>query len=325
MQDNQEYSLTPEEVARQLQITKNTVYELVKRGELPAFRIGRKLRFDQHDVDKYKQTGKISESAALKNPPPPSLSSLAAYSGAEKRTELVICGQDIILDILARHLERYGGGFKVWRNQVGSFDGLMALYHNSADLAAVHLWDGDTGEYNSAFVRYLLPGISAVLINLAMRMQGFYVKTGNPKNIRDWNDLTRPDIRFVNREKGSGTRILLDEKFSCLGYNRLQIQGYDHEELSHLAIASAVARGEADVGLGNQKAALQVREIDFIPLQSERYDLVIKQDDFASDWCRAVLQIINSKEFKDELQGLGDYDLSETGLLKHVTRGRATM
>jgi putative molybdopterin biosynthesis protein len=180
-------------------------------------------------------------------------------------------------------------------------------------MAAVHLWDSDSGNYNVAFVRHLLPGISAILINLAMRMQGFYVKANNPKNIKNWNDLIRPEIQFVNREKGSGTRVLLDEKFRQLGYDRFLIQGYEREELSHLAVASAVARGEADVGLGNQKAAMQVREIEFIPLQRERYDLVIKKEDWSTAWYKAVINIINSNEYINELKGLGDYDLSETG------------
>lgn len=314
MQENLMYSLTPEEVARQLQITKNTVYELVKRGDLPAFRIGRKLRFDQQDVDMYKQIGKIVKNDSPNNTLQPSAkNTAAAFIGIEKRQELVICGQDIILDILARHLERHTGGLKVWRNQIGSFDGLLALYHNTADMAAVHLWDGDSGKYNIAFVRHLLPGTPAVLINLAMRMQGFYVKAGNPKNVRDWDDLIRPEIRFINREKGSGTRVLLDEKFRRLGYDRFKIQGYEREELSHLAVASAVARGEADAGLGNQKAAMQVREIEFIPLQRERYDLVIKKEACGTAWYKAVMQIINANEFVEEIKGLGDYDLGETG------------
>lgn len=314
MHTHQDNSLTPQEVAQQLQITKNTVYELVKRGDLPAFRIGRKLRFDQHDVDMYKQTGKFTQPSGPVNQTQPTVKGTCfSYAGAERRQELVICGQDIILDILARHMERYSGGLKILRNQIGSFDGLMALYHNRADMAAVHLWDGDSGTYNVASVRRLLPGIPVVLVHLAMRMQGFYVKKGNPKNIQDWTDLVRPEIRFINREKGSGTRILLDEKFRSLGYDRLQIQGYTQEEFSHLAVASAVARGEADVGLGNQKAAMQVREIEFIPLQSERYDLVVKQEDCYTDWYKTVLQIINSSEFADELKGLGDYDLHETG------------
>ncbi len=314
MNANQDYSLTPQEVAQQLQITKNTVYELVKRGDLPAFRIGRKLRFDQHDVDMYKQTGKQAQSPGPVNPPHTSAKdNRFAYAVADRRQELVICGQDIILDILARHLERYAGGMKILRNQIGSFDGLMALYHNHADMAAVHLWDGVSDSYNVASVRHMLPGIPVVLIHLGMRMQGFYVKAGNPKNIQNWADLIRPEIRFINREKGSGTRVLLDEKFRSLGYDRWQIQGYEQEEFSHLAVASAVARGDADVGLGNQKAAMQVREIEFVPLQRERYDLVVKQEDCHTAWYRAILQIINSSEYADELKGLGDYDLHETG------------
>lgn len=319
MPDMQNYSLTPEEVAQQLHITKNTVYELVKRGELAAFRIGRKLRFDQQDVDMYKQTGKIAENANLVNPSPPWVQSGADNAnGTEKRQEVVICGQDIILDILARHLERQIGNIRVWRDQVGSFDGLLSLYRNTSDIAAIHLWDSDSGQYNITFVRYLLPGVPVILINLAMRMQGFYVKSGNPKNIRDWNDLIRPEVCFVNREEGSGTRILLDEKLRSMGYDHFQIQGYERKEYTHLAVASAVARGEADVGLGNQKAAMQVRDIEFIPLQSERYDLVIRQEAYNNAWYHNVIQIINSKAFREEISGLGDYDLRETGQIIEV-------
>lgn len=315
----QNNTLTPEEVARILQITRNTVYELVKRGELPAFRIGRKLRFDPQDVDLYKQQGKKIENANITFPvrqivqnfEPAAISSLVGQ-------ELVICGQDIILDILARHLERYCSGLKVWRNHVGSFDGLAALYQNKANLAGVHLWDGDTGVYNIAYVRRLLPSIPALIVNLAGRMQGFYVKEGNPKNIKDWADLIRPDVRFINREKGCGTRVLLDEKYRHLGLDRLAIQGYEWEEFSHLAVASAVARGQADVALGNQKASLQVRGIEFIPLQAERYDLVMKQEDRDKVWYKTILQILSSQTFLDELAGLGDYDLSETGQINYV-------
>lgn len=310
----QNHSLNPEEVARILQITRNTVYELVKRGELSAFRVGRKLRFDPQDVELYKQQGKKMENANMVLPArqavssfePPVVSNLAGQ-------ELVICGQDIILDILARHLERHCGGLKVWRNHVGSFDGLTALYQNNANMVGIHLWDGDTGIYNIAYVRRLLPSVPAVIINLAGRMQGFYVKEGNPKHITEWTDLIRPDVQFINREKGCGTRILLDEKYRHLGLDRLLIQGYNLEEYSHLAVASAVARGDADVALGNQKASLQVRGIEFIPLQAERYDLVMKLEDRDQPWYKTILQILSSATFLDELSGLGDYDLSETG------------
>lgn len=309
-------SLTPEEVARILQITRNTVYELVKRGELPAFRVGRKIRFDPRDVDAYRQKGKKSGSGLVS----PGLSSISPMPAGEAMTgqELVICGQDLMLDILARYLERCCSGLKVWRNHVGSFDGLISLYQNKANVAGVHLWDGDTGIYNLAYVRRLIPGIPAVTVHLAGRMQGFYVKAGNPQNIKDWTDLTRADIRFINREKGCGTRVLLDEQFRRMGLDRLSIQGYVNEEYSHLAVASAVARGEADVAIGNQKASMQVRGIEFIPLQAERYDLVMKKEDADTAWYRAIMQIVSSRAFQDEVYGLGDYDLSDTGQVLQV-------
>ncbi|BAF58855.1 Periplasmic molybdate-binding protein/domain [Pelotomaculum thermopropionicum SI] len=309
-----ETSLTPEEVAGILKIAKNTVYELIKRGELPAYRIGRKIRIDLQDVENYKKQGKKTEHLPETTPAgritagtKPSIEGQTAFSG------LVICGQDVLLDILTRHLERHPNGTRAFRHYVGSFSGLLALYQEKADMSAVHLWDGDTGVYNIPYVRRLLPGIPAVIIHLACRMQGFYALKGNPKGIKQWQDLTRPDISFINREKGCGTRVLLDEKLRVLGIDRRQINGYKREENSHLAIASAVARGEADTGLGIEKAALQVRGIEFVPLHKERYELVIKKEDLEKPHFQAVIEILQSEEFKRELQGLGDYDLTETG------------
>lgn len=319
MQERDELSLTPVEVAEILKITRNTVYELVKRGELSAFRVGRKLRIDRRDVDIYKQKGKKMENASGSLSGRQVVGLFAADDeGVLTDQQLVICGQDILLDILARHLERYSGAPKVWRQHVGSFDGLAALYRDKANMAAIHLWDADTGTYNIPYVRRLLPGIPAVVINLAVRWQGFYVLAGNPKNITNWSDLIRSDIRIINREKGCGSRVLLDEKIRQLGLDRLGIEGYSKEEFSHLAVASAVARGEADVALGNQKASMQVRGIEFIPLQAERYDLIMKKEDAHKAWYKATLELISSKAFLDELQGLGDYELTQTGQLIEI-------
>lgn len=320
MKDKADRSLTPEEVAQILKITRNTVYEMVKRGELPAYRIGRKIRIDPQDVETYKQQGKRIEGFS---PAPASLTvDKSPKTGREVRgssdESVIICGQDISLDILTRYLERHSSGVSSWRNYVGSFEGLHALYNDEAHMTAAHLWDGDSGQYNVPYIRHLLPGIPIVLVHLARRMQGFYVQKGNPKNISTWSDLARPDVQFVNREKGSGTRVLLDEQFRVQGLNRLDINGYQKEELSHLAVASAVARGEADVGLGNQKASLQVRDIDFIPMHEECYDLVMRKEDWGQPWFQAVLDTIQSNEFQEELRGLGDYNLSDTGIITEV-------
>lgn len=312
-----ETTLTPEEVANILKITKYTVYEMVKRGELPAYRVGNKIRIDAGDLEAYRQNRKQPEHRSAEFPNssktiPPATPVMAADPG-NTASSLVICGQDPILDILGRHLEGHPQGCRVLRQQTGSFAGLLALYQNRADMAAVHLWDGDSGTYNKPFVRRLVPGIPTIMVHLANRMQGFLVAAGNPRKFYTWDDLSRPDITLVNREPGSGTRVLLDEQLFRRGIDRLQICGYEHEELSHLAVASVIARGTADVGLGHEKAALQVRGIEFIPLQQESYDLVIKKEALSRPQIQAALEIMASPAFQNELQGLGDYDLKDCG------------
>lgn len=318
----EEISLTPEEVARILKIARNTVYELIKRGELPAYRVGRKFRVDLKDVETYKRQGKRTKLAPESASPPCRTLPLQAKTPLMEENHpsqgLLICGQDVLLDILARHLEKHPKGVRAFRHHGGSFTGLLSLYQGRAHMAAVHLWDGDSGIYNIPFVRRLMPGIPAVIVHLACRMQGFYVAGGNPKKIKDWHELTRRDVRFINREKGCGTRVLLDEKLRLLGIDRRLINGYDKEDYSHLAVASAVARGDADAGLGSEKASMQVRGIDFIPLHKERYELVIKKEDFEKPQFQTVIEIIQSGEFKAELRGLGDYDLTETGKIAGV-------
>lgn len=314
----EETSLTPEEVAGILKIAKNTVYELVKRGDLKAYRVGRKIRIDLEDVEAYKIKGKNLDLIPPDTPLTVNISSPQSLISFEEEFakpdhRLVICGQDVVLDILAKYLEHHPNGTRALRHQVGSAAGLLALYQGKAHMASAHLWNGDSGIYNITYVRHLLFGIPAIIVHMTCRMIGFYVAKGNPKEIKSWRDLTRPDLTFINREKGCGTRVLLDEQFRRLEVDRRMIKGYEREEHSHLAVASVVARGEADVGLGNEKAPLQVRGIEFIPLQKERYELVMKKEDMDKPQFQAVIEILQSRQFKAELQGLGDYDLTETG------------
>ncbi|MGS0765860.1 substrate-binding domain-containing protein [Syntrophomonas curvata] len=313
-------SLTAEEVAKILKISKYTVYEMVKRGDLPAYRVGKKIRIDINDLEGYIRQGKAREQTSPGQSyspfaPPAFTAETPLLTGEPgvKVPGLVICGQDICLDILGRRLEYQPFGIRAYRQYVGSFAGLLAMYQDRADITAVHLWDGDSDTYNIPFVRRLLPGIPAVIVHLACRMAGFYVARGNPHQIKQWEDLAKPEIRFVNREAGAGTRVLVDEHLRLLGMERRLIQGYENLEFSHLAVASTVSRGIADVGVGNKKASLQVPDIEFVPLHKERYELVIKKEDFELPPFQAVLTTLNSEAFKTELMGLGDYDLTETG------------
>ncbi|SHI61790.1 helix-turn-helix transcriptional regulator [Propionispora hippei] len=299
---------TPEEVAKILKISRFTVYEMIKRGDLTAYRIGRKVRVEAPDLEIYINKSKGLPVAAPAKTYPPDVP-FAAHDG------LILCGQDIILDILTKHLEREMPHIQFLRKYIGSVDGLLSLYRGTANAVTAHLWDSDTDSYNLPYVRHLLPGHRTLIINLVHRMEGFYVAKGNPKQINTWQDLARTGIRFVNREHGAGARVLLDEQLRLAGIEHAAITGYSHEELSHLAVASCVGRGEADVGLGIEKAALQVLTVDFIPLKKERYDLVIRKEDMAKPQFQTLLSILRSKSFHNELAGMGGYDISQTGTI----------
>jgi putative molybdopterin biosynthesis protein len=306
-----EGSLTAVEVADLLKITKNTVYELVKRGELPGYKVGKKLRIDKEDVKNYINSQKIIKNN--KQLKPLNEENINNIKQVENSSDIIISGQDVILDVLAENIREKVSDIRVLRSNVGSYASLYDLYHDKISISSVHLWDGDTNEYNTAFVRKMLPGISCLLINLAYRNVGFYVAKGNPHKIKTWSDLLNPIISMINREKGSGIRILLDEKLRLNNIDREQINGYNLEKQSHSAVARSIARGEGDVGIGNEKTAKQMEGIDFIPIQEERYDLVIRESDLKYPIYKLILNTIQSKEFKTEIESMGGYDLKDIG------------
>lgn len=302
-----EISYTPEEVAKILKVTRYTVYEMIKRGDLVAYRIGRNMRIDSTELENYKKKFQGKKLIG------PVFTKFQPESSPDYNNGLILSGQEGVLDILTRHLERRVPNVRFLRHYAGSMEGLVALYNRTANLATAHLWDGDSDEYNIPYVRRLLPGQRAVIVNLVYRMIGFYVAPRNPKQIKEWSDLIRSDIRFINRERGSGARVLLDEKLRQLDIDPRQIIGYEKEEMSHLAVASSVARDEADVGLGTEQAAMQAKNIDFIPLQKERYDIVLLKQDLGKSYFQEIISILRSKAFQNEVAGLGGYDISKMG------------
>lgn len=324
---NLKSSLTPLEVSELLKITKNTVYELIKRGELPSYKIGKKIRIDMHDVEEYINNQKSNSKPSINrniinNSLNNNISNITTNNislNNPTNSEIIISGQDILLDVLARYIEEILPDYTILRSYKGSYNGLYDLYNNKVSIASCHLWDGDTDSYNFDYVKRLLPGTPCILVNLAYRLQGFYVAKGNPLNINSFEDLTNKNIKFINREKGSGVRVLLDEKLRLLNIDPNSINGYYNEENSHLAVASTVGRGDANVGLGNKKASMQVETIDFIPLQTERYDLIIKKSDLNNPIYQNILSILSSEKFKNELYGIGGYDLKDLGKIMATT------
>lgn len=331
----QETSYTTEEIAKLLKVSKLTVYDLIKKGELAAYRVGKQMRVDASDLEGYKQRSKgghhAAVAAALPHEPAISVGKLIAQpaeaeaqpviappapgpaNSAPRTQPIVITGQDISLDILAKHLEGRTAGARPLRSYIGSLDGLISLYRGESDIVSTHLIDGDTGEYNLPYIRKLLVGIPCIVINLLSRQAGLYVQRGNPRRIRGWADLGKPGVKLVNRETGSGARVLLDEQLRLHRLSPDRLLGYDRIENNHIGVAGAVAGGEADVGVGIEKAAAIVGAVDFIPLVQERYDLVMLKKKGSEAWIDAAVGIIRSEAYQSELRAISGYDLSLTG------------
>jgi len=225
---------------------------------------------------------------------------------------IVTGSNDLILDILRNELQDNFPNYRLVSFNVGSMGGLIALKQNRTHLATAHLLDPESGEYNFPYLKRILPQKELMVVNLAYREQGMMVKKGNPKNIKELLDLTREDVKFINRQKGSGTRILLDYLLKNKGINPLDIQGYFQEEYTHLMIASAVAEGNVDVGMGILSAA-KTFGLDFIPIAKERYDIIIPKEYYSSLKIQRLLNIIRSDKFKKKALSLGGYDLSQGG------------
>lgn len=199
----------------------------------------------------------------------------------------------------------------------GSLGGLLALANDQADIAGAHLWDAETGTYNEAYVRRFFPGQRMALVTLARRRLGLIVSPGNPLGIEGLADLIRPGLRFVNRNPGSGTRVWLDAMLQHSGIPAQRIQGYDHELMTHLAVAQTVAQQQADVGLGLEAAALTYG-LDFGLLAHERYDLVMPEFVFQRAEGQALVSALSLPTIRQVIQDMGGYDTDLTGSLLWV-------
>ncbi|CAA7601089.1 Probable molybdopterin binding domain protein [Acididesulfobacillus acetoxydans] len=232
----------------------------------------------------------------------------------EELEETLICigSHDLTLDLMDSYLKMNGRHGALASAHVGSLAGLMALRKGEAHLAGVHLLDPESGEYNRPYLERLLPQRRIALVNLVYRTQGLLVARGNPLKLRTLADLADGRLRFVNRQGGSGTRVLLDYLLAQEGVDKQQILGYDREEFTHLGVAVAIASGSADAGLGIQSAALSLG-LDFIPIGEERYDLAIPQEYLADRRIEMLLEVIASPDFQAEVRAMGGYDLRDAG------------
>jgi putative molybdopterin biosynthesis protein len=288
---------TPDEIARQFKISKHTVYELIKRGELRAFKVGNKMRIEESEVDRFKNVN----------------SPFSTKSEISPAYPIHLAGShDFLIEHLIKYVTMQAGFLNVQPTYIGSLEGLMMLYRGNCDAAAIHLLDPSSGEYNMPFIKLFFVHEPITVMRLATREQGLIVPKGNPKKILSIKDLTRSDITMVNRQKGSGTRFLLDSILKKEEISPLSIRGYQNEEWTHLSTASHVSKGTADAALGIRSAAYQL-DLDFIPIKNEQFDIVFRWTKKNQDSLQHLLDVIQLTTFKENVRGLEGYDTTELG------------
>lgn len=234
-----------------------------------------------------------------------------------QNTLVSIGSHDLVMDLLANELQGRGSGIALSSAHTGSMGGLIALRQGECHLAPVHLLDEETGTYNRGVVRSYFPGKTMALIKLVKRSQGLMLQPGNPKKICSIQDLNRQDVSMVNRQKGAGTRILLDYYLKRDGIDPLQIQGYHREMTTHMAVAVAVKSGSADCGMGVASAAAAM-DLDFLHLDWEDYDLLCDAETLETEAVKELLAVIRHPEFHQMVQSMGGYDLADAGSVELI-------
>jgi putative molybdopterin biosynthesis protein len=291
---------TPDEIASMLKISKHTVYEMIKRGDLSAFKVGNKMRVEESEFIRFKESAKA-----------PANYQAEVKSGAQQTLKLA-GSHDFLVEQLVKYTASEGTGLAITPSYIGSLEGLMMLYRGSADIAAIHLLDPVSQQYNLPFIRQLFVHEPISVLRLASREQGLIVAKGNPKNISGIKDLKRKDIRIVNRQKGAGTRFLLDSFLADEGIQPADVSGYENEEWNHLGAAAHISRGTADAAFGIRFAASQLG-LDFIPLTKEQFDLVLRWTPENKAALQHLIDLIHFTSFKDSIMELDGYDAEDFG------------
>lgn len=233
------------------------------------------------------------------------------------RTIVAIGSHDLTLDLLAQFLAAQGRGLRLMSANVGSLGGLVALRRGEAHLGGCHLLDPETGAYNVSYVRRYLPGQEVALVTLVGREQGWIVPPGNPKKLQGWQDAARPDVQIVNRQRGAGTRVLLDYELAQRSIAPAQVRGYEREEYTHLTVAAAVASGTADAGLGI-RAAARALALDFVPLAQELYQLVLPKAHYQADLLQPLLALLHDGRFRQAVAEMPGYDVAAMGQVQLI-------
>ena len=296
-----EEMMNTKEVAKYLGIHEKQVYALIKSKKIPATRVTGKWVFPKKLIDEW-----IDSDAKT------GLEQARKKSRGIEGALLASGSNDPILDMLHSYMKKSYPEFYIFSANTGSTDGLKALNLGYTDIAWSHLLDPKSGEYNIPFLSNYLPNVKPVVVNLFHRDLGFVVPPKNPFRIRGFEELTQKGVRLINRQKGSGTRVLLDHHLKRLQIPTSKIQGYEREVYTHFEVGLAILSKEADVGIATI-AVSKLLCLPFIPITQESFDMILNQSTFFEKGIQAFIEILNSQGFRNRVERLGSYDFKNSG------------
>jgi len=298
--------MNTKEVAHYLGIHEKQVYALIKSKRIPSTRVTGKWIFPKKLIDEWIDTN--------------ARSGMAEARRKSKRIEgalLASGSNDPILDILKTYIRKSYPEFYIFSANTGSTDGLKALNRRYTDIAWSHLLDPKSGEYNLPYLSPYLPNLKPVVINLFYRQLGFLLPSRNPLHIRGFEDLTKSRVNFVNRQKGSGTRVLLDLHLKKLGIPPAKVKGYENEVYTHFDVGLSILAKEADVGIATGAVA-KLLGLSFVPITQESFDMILDQPTFFERGVQAFIEILNSPGFRSRVEPLGSYDFKNSGKILYA-------
>ena len=299
--------MNTKEVARYLDVHEKQVYGLIKSGRIPATRITGKWIFPKTLIDEWIET---NARQGVKE---------ARQKSRQIEGGLLASGSnDLILDMLQTYIKKHHPNFYIFSANTGSTEGLKALNTGLTDIAWSHLLDAKSGQYNIPYLSAYLPNIKAVVVNLFHRELGLIATHGNPLHISGFADLAKQEVKIVNRQKGSGTRILFDYNMDNLGLSTRHISGYDTEVFTHFEVGLAVLSKEADTGMATAAVA-KLLGLSFVPIACENFDMILDQSTFFTKGVKALIEVLKSRDFRKRVERLGGYDFKDSGKVLYST------